>query len=255
MPRPPTLGTISGLLFRLARNGLVGCFVRFGFAHLSALLPARRVYETDTILAFHHPRPSWKPHILFVPKVSIPTVLDIRPQQVPLVRSLIQRALETPARQRLAGERFALLVNGGAYQDVMQLHFHLAGWSDQLLYDCPDDTPDEIVLETKALTAFHHPRPARDVHVVLRARAERAASQETGTLDGAFVEDAIIATQALASRLGLATVGYTLLTTIAPGQSATTPCFHLVSGNTTETSPAGSATISYRGRGHEGHRT
>src|SRR4051794_25235916 len=111
---------LSRLLFRLARHSLLDPVVRFGFAHLSALLPVRRVCETDRIIAFHHPRPSWPYHLLFVPKVGISSLLDIRPEQVPLIGQLIELAVATASQARVEAVGFALMVNGGAYQDVGQ---------------------------------------------------------------------------------------------------------------------------------------
>src|SRR4051794_6155252 len=113
------------VLFRLARHSLLDPAVRFGFAHLSALLPVGRVRETEQVIAFHHPSPSWPYHVLFVPKVSIASFLDIRPEQVPLVGQLIQLAVATASQARVEAGSFALMVNGGAYQDAGQLHFHL----------------------------------------------------------------------------------------------------------------------------------
>ena len=218
---------IGRVLFRLARSRPMGVVVRFGFAHLSGLLPVHRIGESAQIVAFYHPRPAWQPHVLFVPKVGIPSLLDVRPEQVPLVRALIQRALKRGASEGFPEEGFAVLVNGGAYQDVGQLHFHLAGWSGETWYACPDevpsDTPPDLLLETERLVAFHHPRPQRAVHVVLRSRS--------GHVDSPFVDDAILATQTLVRRLDLLPTGYTLLANVRPGDEDQVECFHLVSGS------------------------
>jgi len=214
---------IGRLLFRLARSRPMGVIVRFGFAHLSGLLPVRRLGSSTDIVVFYHPRPAWQPHILFVPKVGIPSLLDTRPEQVPWVRALIRLALITGASGMFPGDSFAVLVNGGAYQDVGQLHVHLAGWSGEMWYACPSDTPPDLLLETERLVAFHHPRPQRAVHVVLRSRS--------GHLDSASVDDAIVATQTLVRRLDLLPTGYTLLANVRPGDEDQVECFHLVSGS------------------------
>jgi histidine triad (HIT) family protein len=213
---------IARLLFGLARSRLFSAGVRFGFAHLSAWLPVRRVGETGQVLAFHHPRPSWQPHILFVPKVGIASLLDVRPEQVPLVRGVIQFALTTAAAKGLAEQGFTVLVNGGAYQDVGQLHVHLAGEPCPVWYVCPEQTPAGVLLETERLVAFHHPRPQRTLHVVLRPRQG---------LDAAFIEAAITTTQSLVKRLGLLADGYSLIVNQRPGEAMPGPCLHLVSGD------------------------
>src|SRR5688572_29948546 len=191
------IGMISKVLFRLARNRLFDAVVRFGFAHLSALLPVRRVVETRRVIGFRHPRPSWPRHILFVPKASIPTLLDVRREQVALVGELFRLALQTASRERLGHDGFAVMVNGGAYQDVGQLHVHLASPASELWYSCPDEAPKDVLLETDALVACHHPRPRRATHVAIvpgRGGGDQVAAQG---FDDAFVEAGIVATQEL----------------------------------------------------------
>jgi histidine triad (HIT) family protein len=221
---------IARVLFRLSRSHLFSAVVRFGFAHLSALLPVRRVGETEQVVAFHHPRPSWQPHILFVPKVGIASLLDVRPEQVSLVRGLIQFALDTASRESFGADGFALLVNGGTYQDVGQLHFHLAGQPREIRYDCSVDPPGDALLATASLTAFHHPHPRRATHIVLWPRSEPSAAPVARGFDAGFVEAAIIATQKLARSLDLSTEGYTLIANMRPGEPNPVLCFHLVSG-------------------------
>src|SRR5215208_3328927 len=97
---------LSGLLFRLARQSLLAPAIRFGFAHLSALLPVRRVWETDQLIAFHHPRPSWPYHLLFVPKVGIPSFLDLHPEHLPLIEDLIQLAVTTASQSGVEAGSF-----------------------------------------------------------------------------------------------------------------------------------------------------
>lgn len=221
---------ISKLLFRLARNRLLHAAVRFGFANLSALLPVRRVCETEHLLAFHHPRPTWEHHILFVPKVAIPTLTDARQEQVPVVRQLIQLALSIASRERFAHGGFALMVNGGGYQDVGQLHFHLASPSREMWYECADAAPQDALLDTEALTAFHHPRPQRTMHVVMLPKRGRSATQAVGDVDDAFIDAVITTTQGLVRTLNLPADGYTLLINARPGPAPAGPCFHLVAG-------------------------
>jgi len=220
---------IGKLLFRLARTGPLGSAVRFGFAHLSGLLPVQRVCETGDIVAFHHPRPAWDRHVLFVPKEPIPSLGSVRPEQVPLVRRLVELALEVAARERFDRDGFALLANGGAYQDVGQLHFHLASRAREAWYECPDRPAGPALLEADALTAHRHPRPRRAVHIVMLPPRGPLAPAAPG-LGEAFIDAVIIATQRLIVRLDLEVGGYTLAIGAPPGRPAPGPCFHLLAG-------------------------
>jgi histidine triad (HIT) family protein len=216
---------LSQLLFRLARCRQVDRVVRFGFAHLSALLPVRRVCETDYVIAFHHPRPSWEHHILFVPKVPIPSLVEIRAEQVGVVRELVTLALGVAAREPFASAAnrsgYALLANGGAYQDVGQLHFHLVSPAGESMYTCPESVPTDLLLKTDVLTAFHHPQPRRETHIVLVPRLDVGD-------DG--IEAVLAAMPTLVGALHLAGGGYTLVIAAPPGQASSSLRIHLVSG-------------------------
>jgi histidine triad (HIT) family protein len=216
-------------LFRLARSGLLDAAVRFGFSHTSRLLPVRRVCETKYVIAFHHPRRAWARHILFVPKVPIPSLRTIRPEQVPLVRRVVRLALDVAAREQFDRDGFALLVNGGAYQDIGQLHVHLATWPREAQYNCPDSLDGALLLATDVLTAYRHPCPQRSTHIVMLP-AGRVSAQPNPDFDDAFIEAAITATQQLVERLELEADGYTLLISAPADQLSLGPHFHLVAG-------------------------
>ena len=122
------------------------------------------------------------------------------------------------------------MVNGGGYQDVGQLHFHLASPSREMWYECSDAAPEDALLDTEALIAFHHPRPRRTTHVVMLPKRSCSATQAVGGFDDAFIDAAITATQCLVSTLNLPAIGYTLLINAHPGPAPAGPCFHLVAG-------------------------
>jgi len=92
------------------------------FAHMSFVIPVKRLRETDALMAFHHPKPSYTFHVLLVPKQAIASFMDLEPGSAFLaeltaaVQSLIEE-FQLPA--------YRLIVNGGEHQDFPQLHFHL----------------------------------------------------------------------------------------------------------------------------------
>ena len=118
------------LLFKLARSPIASFFIGFAFAKLTKLMPLNRLYEDADCILFLHPKPYWQTHWLGVPKRAIVSFNAIdwtcdEKSVVAIVRQLIMAA------NSLKGHK-AIVVNGGAYQDVPQLHFHLAhgGLSD-----------------------------------------------------------------------------------------------------------------------------
>jgi diadenosine tetraphosphate (Ap4A) HIT family hydrolase len=113
--------------FRFRGSAPAGFVIRQGFARASGLLPVRRVAETRQVLAFHHPVPGFDPvHLLLVPKLSAPSVMDLSDVQRRQISTEVERlARESLERLGLAESGFVVFVNGGTRQDVRQLHFHL----------------------------------------------------------------------------------------------------------------------------------
>ena len=116
---------ISGVLFLVARSRLGGMVVGWSFAHMSSLIPVDRLYETENVVAFHHPKPSHPTHVLIVPKKAIPNLLAVRDDDEHYLLDVVSAAQYVVKLLGLEEPGYRLTVNGGRYQDVKQLHFHL----------------------------------------------------------------------------------------------------------------------------------
>ncbi|MDX9953290.1 MAG: HIT domain-containing protein [Anaerolineae bacterium] len=92
---------------------------------MSFALPVHRLRETPTLLAFHHPRPSYPLHILLVPKRAIGSLSEIQPTDNDFLADLFTTVQSLIAEFNLEARGYRLIANGGQYQDVPQLHFHL----------------------------------------------------------------------------------------------------------------------------------
>ena len=93
------------------------------FAHMSFVIPVKRLRETKTLMAFHHPKPSYDFHVLLVPKRSISSLKDFDSNDTRFLSDLYSTVQSLVEEFHLAAYR--LIVNGGEYQDFPQLHFHL----------------------------------------------------------------------------------------------------------------------------------
>ncbi len=118
---------LTAIAFRVRRSPAAGFLVRHAFARVSDILPVRRVAESEHVLAFRHPVPGFAPvHVLLVPKLATPTLMhftdDQRREVATEVTQLAPRIIESFGR---ASAGFLVVVNGGARQDVRQVHFHL----------------------------------------------------------------------------------------------------------------------------------
>jgi histidine triad (HIT) family protein len=93
------------------------------FAHMSFTIPVKRLRETSSLLAFHHPSPSYKFHVLIVPKRQVKTLAELDPSDTAFLTDLYSTAQSLVDEFNLKAYR--LIVNGGEYQDFPHLHFHL----------------------------------------------------------------------------------------------------------------------------------
>ncbi len=93
------------------------------FEHMSFAIPVQRLRETDVLMAFHHPRPAYKFHVLLVPKKAVATLMEVDPKDAAFFAELYSTVQSLVDEFHLSAYR--LIVNGGEYQDFPQLHFHL----------------------------------------------------------------------------------------------------------------------------------
>jgi histidine triad (HIT) family protein len=93
-------------------------------------IPAKIVFENDSVLAFQDINPQAPHHVLIVPKREIPTINDLDRETAPLVGELFLAAKELASRLGVAesGYRVVMNCNQDGGQTVFHLHLHfLAG--------------------------------------------------------------------------------------------------------------------------------
>lgn len=113
----------SGWLRNLARTRLPQVIIGWMFAHMSFAIPIKRLRETDTLMAFYHPKPAYPFHVLIVPKKAVASLTDLDPADTAFLTELYSTVQSLVEEFKLPAYR--LVVNGGEFQDVPQLHFHL----------------------------------------------------------------------------------------------------------------------------------
>ena len=90
---------------------------------MSFAVPVKRLRETPNLIAFHHPSPSHKLHLIIVPKKQVQTLADLDPGDTAFLTDLYATVQSLVKEFELKAYR--LIVNGGEYQDFPHLHFHL----------------------------------------------------------------------------------------------------------------------------------
>jgi histidine triad (HIT) family protein len=93
------------------------------FAHMSFAIPVKRLSETETLLAFYHPKPAYPFHVLLVPKKSVASLQEFDSTDTTFLMDLYSTVQNLVDEFQLPAYR--LILNGGEFQDFPQLHFHL----------------------------------------------------------------------------------------------------------------------------------
>jgi histidine triad (HIT) family protein len=93
-------------------------------------IPAEIVFETETVLGFKDINPQAPIHVLFIPKIRISTINNIKDNQTELVGQLFLAARDYAKQigEDESGYRVVMNCNQNGGQEVYHIHLHfLAG--------------------------------------------------------------------------------------------------------------------------------
>jgi histidine triad (HIT) family protein len=118
-------------LLLLARAPLGAVLAHWAFAKMSFALPVKRLLETEHLLAFEHPAPSYPVHILLVPRRLVAGLPQLEPGDAAFLSDLFRTVQDLVAALGLEEAGYRLIANGGKYQEFPYLHFHLVSGERQ----------------------------------------------------------------------------------------------------------------------------
>lgn len=118
---------LTRVVLGFARSYLGGLIIGWWFTKLSYLITSSKLRETDSLVAFHHPKPSYPFHALIVPKNKIKDITDLGNLGGGFQYDLFDVTASIVDEFDLVSMGFRLILNGGRFQEVSQLHFHLVG--------------------------------------------------------------------------------------------------------------------------------
>ncbi|HGJ64726.1 TPA: HIT domain-containing protein [bacterium] len=95
---------------------------------ISGTIPAKIVFENESIVAFEDIEPQAPFHIIIIPKKHIPSVIDISDDDLMIMGTMYQVASEI-AREFSLTNGFRLVINYGkdAGQVIQHIHIHMLG--------------------------------------------------------------------------------------------------------------------------------
>ena len=126
------------LLYSIAKTWLGGLLLHWILAFFSFVIPGERLIETDSVLAFHHPSPSYPLHILILPKSKFKSIKDLPSDELVFESDLFATVNELVQKFGLDKYGYRLIANSGSAQEVDHLHFHLI--SDDYASEPPAST-------------------------------------------------------------------------------------------------------------------
>ena len=92
-------------------------------------IPADKIYEDDTVVAFRDLSPQAPTHVLVIPRKHIATLNDLQPEDEAILGRMYGAAREIAVREGVAepGYRTVVNCNEGGGQAVFHIHLHLLG--------------------------------------------------------------------------------------------------------------------------------
>jgi len=112
-------------LFKLSQTKLGEIIIGIAFGKLSKLLPVEKLKENKFAIAFKHPKPTYKIHILIVPKKTIRNMSELNSKDFVYIKNIFKISQEIIKDLGLENKNYRIIINGGENQKVKQLHFHL----------------------------------------------------------------------------------------------------------------------------------
>lgn len=92
-------------------------------------IPAKKVYEDDTLLAFEDINPQAPTHVLVIPKLHVATLNDLGAEHDGLIGAMVRRAAAIAEARGFAARGFRTVFNcnAAAGQTVFHIHLHVLG--------------------------------------------------------------------------------------------------------------------------------
>ncbi|HWU82714.1 MAG TPA: histidine triad nucleotide-binding protein [Methylophilaceae bacterium] len=95
-------------------------------------IPSNKVYEDETLIAFHDIRPIAPVHFMIVPKQHVAGLSDCGPEHKEVLGQILLLAPKLAEKQGLKGFRTMINTGREGGQEVFHLHVHVFGGDNTL---------------------------------------------------------------------------------------------------------------------------
>lgn len=104
-----------------------GSLLNVIFSKADFILPIKRIWDTEALLALPHQLPAYPLHILLVPKRAYANLDKLISEDHELLSEMLQAVQYLVKTLELFQTDYWVIVNGGSAQDINHLHGHLIG--------------------------------------------------------------------------------------------------------------------------------
>jgi len=97
-------------------------------------IPADRVYENDSVLAFNDIEPISPVHVLIIPKIHIESINELDKNNSSIMADIFLAVNEVARIKNIAETGYRVIINNGKAggQEVPHLHVHVIGGRESL---------------------------------------------------------------------------------------------------------------------------
>ena len=211
---------LKALLFRIAKCPFTGAFVGNAFRFLPWAIPVKKVFFSRETLAFQHPQPCYKNHLILSPRKAIRNLPGMASNDS-CFEAIFQAAQHLSATLPPYHDSFTLVANGGKKQEVQQVHFHMFT-NHEMVNVCNIQEPvSNGFYRDENISILPHPSPNWEIHFVLQPSTEHPQD---------YFKSVLQSINQLNAEYDIVSRGYSLVYQQTPNIADVLPVFHIVSG-------------------------
>ena len=222
---------LKRVLFKIAKGSFMGKIVGNAFRYCSPVIPVKKVYNSKEIIAFCHPQPSYKNHIIISPKRAVKNLqqmeLDIFSKYFVMIW---EAAKDICMMHPEYNDSFVIVANGGKRQEVQQVHFHMFTNHEIVNEYSAQEQAESVFYSDRDICVLEHPNPNWEVHFVIKpvSSSQMAGSEE---YKYTYFRSVLHSIDLLNVEFNIVQRGYSLVYQYNKEKSdKECPIFHIVSG-------------------------
>ncbi len=227
---------VKELLLKIAKSPSMGSIVGMAFRFCSPVIPVKKVLQNREIIAFYHPKPSYRNHLIITPKRAIKNLQELSLEKFfGYFPAILSAAYEVSGKNPEFRDNFTLIANGGPRQEVGQVHFHMFT-NHKSVNDYHDDRqPGEVIYRDEYIRVMKHPEPNWEIHYLFLPESPEGMREDKDFNKNHYLQGVLKSIELLDEKYGIVKRGYSLVHQYERVVAeAGLPIFHITAGKKTK---------------------